>query len=751
MLSGFLKLFMPKSAQEAADVTPDGKLERARERLRQGQPGMAQALCEEILQAHPDHVDTLNLLGGMAARQRDFTGAIRYFDRAIALAPRSAPAYSNKGLALKELGEREAALASFRLATELNAGDAVAHYGTGCIHMELGRLDDALAAFDSAIHANSSFTEAYANRGLILQHLHRFDEAIADYDQAIARSPGQAPPHLHRGNALKELRRLDEALASYARAIDIAPDYAEALSNRGVVLYELGRIDEALDSYGRAIAAKPTYADAHFNRASLLRMAKEYEAAVAEYEIVEKLAPDIKFLSGALLETKMQLCDWSNFDEAITRLAEGIERGEPRIHPWAFLTLLDSPHLQKKAAEIWVREMCPIDDFLGPLPPRASPEKIRVGYFSGDFREHPTSRLIAELIETHDRNRFEITAFSFGIDTSDASRKRLERAFDRFIDVQSRSDVEIAALARSLNIDIAIDLCGYIHGSRPRIFALRAAPVQVNYLGYPGTMGAHYIDYVIADRALIPPGTECQFVEKVIYLPDSYQVNDTKRTISDVTASREEYGLPAQGFVFCCFNNNYKIQAGTFLLWMRILDQVKDSVLWLLQDSESAADSLRQSARAAGISPERLIFGKRMAPPEHLARHRQADLFLDTLSCNAHTTASDALWMGLPVLTCPGDAFASRVAASLLTAIDMPELIAPTPDRYVELAVELGTNPQRLALLKTKLADHRLTRPLFDVRRYAGNLESAFTAIHDRHRAGLQPDHIYVDSRPARS
>lgn len=744
MLPGFLKFFMPKTAAKTAVADLSTKFEQARTLLQQGRTTPAQALCLEILDAQPEHVDTLIILGILAARQKDYKRAIQFFDRAIGFQPDGSAAYCNKGLALRELGDPNAALLEFRRALALNTKDAVAYYGIGSINAEYGEAEEALAAFEKAIAANAGFMEAYESRGSILEHLHRFEAAVANFDQAISRNPSHAPSYLYRGNALKGLHRLEESLASYDRAIEINPDYAEALSNRGVVLYDLGRIETALDSYDRAIAIKPGYVEAYFNRGSLLRIAKKYEAAIADFDIVTKLSPDIKFLTGARLEAKMQACDWSDFDTSAAQLATGIERGESRSHPFVFLTVSDSARLQRKAAEIWVREMCPADATLGPLLEWPRREKIRLGYFSGDYREHPTSRLLAELIETHDRSRFEVVAFSFGEDTRDDARKRLELAFDRFVDVHSWSNADIASLARSMQVDIAIDLCGYIHGSRPQIFAMRAAPLQVNYLGYPGTMGAPYMDYVIADRVLVPPGSDCHFVEKLICLPDSYQVNDTKRSVSEVAPTRDELGLPQQGLVFCCFNNNYKILPGTFGLWMQILKRVPNSVLWLLQDNVSAANALRERALAAGVTPGRLVFAKRLAPADHLARHRRADLFLDTLPYNAHTTASDALWTNLPVLTCPGDSFASRVAASLLTALEMTELIASSREHYVQLAVELGTNPSRLSEIRKKLECHRLTRPLFDSRRYAANLEMAFTTINERYRAGLPPDHVHV-------
>ena len=351
---------------------------------------------------------------------------------------------------------------------------------------------------------------------------------------------------------------------------------------------------------------------------------------------------------------------------------------------------------------------------------------------------------MAELFERHDRSVCELIAFSFGPDTNDEMRKRLVAAFDKFINVRTHSDKDVALLSRSLGIDIAVDLKGYTRQSRPGIFSFRAAPLQVNYLGYPGTMGAEFIDYLIADATLIPEANQQHYSEKIAYLPNSYQVNDAKRPISDKAFTRKELGLPQTGFVFCCFNNNYKITPGTLDGWMRILKQVEGSVLWLLEDNPKAASNLIKEAAHRGVGAERLIFAPRMPLAEHLARHRLADLFIDTLPCNAHTTASDALWAGLPVLTCVGEAFASRVAASLLNGVQLPELITSTQSAYEARAIELATNPESLRHVKQELANHRLTTPLFDTQLFARHLEAAYTAMYERYQADLPPAHIFV-------
>ena len=442
------------------------------------------------------------------------------------------------------------------------------------------------------------------------------------------------------------------------------------------------------------------------------------------------------------LDVKMHLCDWSDAAAEFAQLEEKIKRNEKATSPLPVLALTVPYLCNDCAAEIWVNDKYPASFELGQIPKRGRHGRIRIGYFSADFHEHAVSLLTAELFETHDKARFELYAFSTGPDTQDEMRKRLEHAFDHFIDVRHQSDREVAAHARRLEIDIAVDLGGHTANCRTGIFALRAAPLQVSYIGYLGTTGAEYIDYLIADCILIPEDRKQHFSEKIVYLP-SYQANDSTRKISDESVTREALGLPETGFVYCCFNNNYKIRPATFDGWMRILSQVEHSVLWLLEDNATAARNLRKEAEARGVDAARLIFARRVPFRDYLARYRTADLFIDTLPYNAGATASDALWAGLPVLTCMGEAFASRVAASLLNAIDLPELVTSSQAQYQALAVELATRPERLKQVRQKLETNRLTTPLFDTKLFTRYLEAAYTQMVERYQADLPPEHIH--------
>jgi len=447
------------------------------------------------------------------------------------------------------------------------------------------------------------------------------------------------------------------------------------------------------------------------------------------------------------LYMKRFLCDWEGMERECRQLETAVVRGERVVMPFQMLAIGDSPAMQKLAAQIYARDKTPEPSIATVIPRRPRRDRIRIGYFSADYFKHVTSYLIAELFERHDRSKFEILGFSFGPDTVDEVTRRISSAMDQFLDLRSMTDREAAELSRKLEVDIAVDLNGFTTNSRPGIFAQRAAPIQISFLAYPGTMGAEYMDYLIADHTLVPQTSQRHYSEKIVYLPDSYQVNDSRRAISEQPCSRIEEGLPETAFVFCCFNNIYKISQEIFDIWMRILGRVHGSVLWLLEDNPQATENLRKRAAQRGIGPQRLVFAKRLPVEQHLARQRLADLVLDTLPYNAHTTASDALWVGLPVLTRIGETFASRVAASLLRAVGLPQLITATESEYEELAVELARNPQRLQALRLHLQQIRPTAPLFDCQTYTRHLESAYTAIVDRYHAGLPPGHIHIPRR----
>ena len=556
---------------------------------------------------------------------------------------------------------------------------------------------------------------------------------------------------LQNGIALHRRGKIAEAERVYIEMLRYEPQHFIALRLLGLITLQRNKtalryLENELTTYDRAIARKPNDANGYASRGRVLMKLERYEDALASFKVAMALKPDYEFLCSHLLHTRMRICDFSNIDTELAWITRSIMRGEKAGCPFHIMALSNSLEVLRKTAEIWIRRQRAAHAALPSIPKRPAHKRIRIGYFSADFFNHPTMHLMAELIEKHDRSRFELFAFSFGGEHNDELRRRAMASFENFIDVTNKSNKDVALLSRNLEIDIAVDLMGLHFGARTGIFALRAAPIQINYLCYPGTMGAEYIDYIIADPIVIPEESKQHYCEKIVYLPNSYQVNDTKRSISDKAPTREELRLPPTGFVFCCFNRNFKITPHVFSGWMRILKQVEGSVLWLLEDNAQAASNLRMEASTRGVDAARLIFAKHIPTDEHIARYRFAHLFVDTSPCNAHTTASEALWAGLPVLTQIGATFAGRVAASLLKAIGLPELITESQSDYEARAIALAVSPEELSTIKNKLARNRLTTALFDTERYTRHLEAAYQVMYERYHAELPPDHIYIQA-----
>jgi predicted O-linked N-acetylglucosamine transferase (SPINDLY family) len=725
----------------------------------------AVASFDAAIERNPDHPHAHFSRGNALLEMHAYAQAVGAFDRALTLDPRNTAALHNRGLALLHLKQHGAALTDLDRALELAPEYASAHLNRGNALVGIENYAAAIMSFDRALALDPGCVDAYNNRAIACTALGEHEAAVDFLSRAIELRPDNADAFFNRGNALLALRRYGAAIADYDAALGLRTGWADALLNRGNALYETLSYEAAVRSYDAALEQAPESARAYENRGIALRALGRYAEAISSFERAIALragsgAPAGP-ASGMRLHLKLQLCDWRGFDEDLGHIIAAVERREFATTPMCMLALSGSARLQRLAAECWVRAQgfarnaparLDLDSPpLGSQQPlgldaasRPNPAKIRLGYFSADFREHAVARLIAEAIEHHDRSRFEVMAFSFGPEAEDDMRRRLVHAFDRFIDVRSSSDRQIAELSRGLGVDIAVDLGGFTEMSRPRIFALRAAPIQLSYLGYLGTLGAGYMDYLIADSTIIPAASREFYAEKIIYLP-SYQANDSKRPVAERTFSRVELGLPAKGFVFCCFNANYKMNPALFASWMRILEAVEGSVLFLYAGGATAEANLIKEAIQQGIDPGRLVFGGALPAPDYRARFRTADLFLDTSPYNAGTTASDALWSGLPVLTCPGESFASRVAASLLRALELPELIATDRADYERRAIDLASNPARLAGLNRELRSKLRFAPLFDTARFTRTLESAYIAVRSRHAAGLPPDHIHID------
>lgn len=705
----------------------------------------ARKLYETILADDQTNVPALHYSGILEAQQQNPVKALRLLDRALSIVPNAADILADKGKVLADLGQHHDALPCFQQAVAINPQHWMALQNQGASLLSLQRPAEALSAFDRLLAVMRDYPPAFNNRALALRDLNRYEEAIASYKQAIALNPQDVEVWTNLGDSLFKIKNFDEAFAAYDKALAIKPDLAQAWLGRGTIFSELKRYGEAVEAFDKAIAFKPDLAEAWFGRGAVLSDHKRYDEALADYDKVLSLKPGLMSAEGARLHVKMHICDWSNHDAECVRLVSSVRNNKAITAPFVFLGVSTSAEDQLQCAKSWVAEK---------FPPASNPiwrgerydhEKIRIAYVSADFYEHPVSFLMAGMFERHDKARFEVTAISLGADDSSEMRQRLEKSFDRFVDAQSLSERQIADLVKSLEIDILIDLMGSTGIPRTGVFAQRAAPIQVNYLGYAGTMGAGYFDYILADRTIIPEDQRSSYSEKTVYLPDSFMVNDSRRKISGHVPSRAECGLPDTGFVFCSFNQSYKLTPAVFDIWMRLLRQVDGSVLWLSKTNETAVRNLRQEAQKRGVDPDRLVFAQRVRLNEdHLARHQCADLFLDTLPFNAHSTGSDALWAGLPVLTHIGDTFAGRVAASLLEAAGLPELITRTAEEYEKTALELATDPAGLALIRDKLAQNRLSTSLFDTDLFTRHIESAYDAMHKRHQSGQTPDHIHV-------
>ncbi len=584
----------------------------------------------------------------------------------------------------------------------------LAHYNKARALLRLNRVEDAAESARSAIALAPQFAEAYATLGLVLLRLRSLIEARKSLLTATSLQPRAIEPWCTLSGVLIESRDLEGALRAARQALAIDANAVPALLNCAAALDELGRADEGIPYLERAVALNPRQ----------------------------------DLLLGGLGFIKRKACDWRGLQENVAATVEAIEEGRLVCQPFPLLSFDVGPDTQLRLARIFTSALGPKDP-LKVIPARRR-NKIRIGYFSADFFRHATAYLMAELFERHDKSRFEIHAFSIQPSPEDDMRERLKRSFDSLTDIATLSDADAVRVAREAEIDIAVDLKGLTLGARPMLFAHRVAPIQVNYLGYPGTMGASFMDYIVADPVIIPPEARQFYDEKVVTLPDCYQVNDSTRSPSAQRFTRAELGLPENGLVLCCFNQSYKLAPSSFDIWMRVVKANPSSVFWLFDPGEKAKANLRREAEARGVAAERLVFARLVSLPEHLARHEHADLCLDTFSYNAHTTASDALWCGVPFVTLQGDTFASRVCSSLLHAVGLPELVTRSREQYEMLAMELAANVERRAALRAKLLQGCATAPLFDSARFASHLEAAFVMMHERALAGLAPDHIDV-------
>ena len=753
---------------------------------KQGRLEQAKQIYEEILKSNPSHFDALHFLGLIALQEKHYQDAADLLSRAIQINPKSAAACYNQGIILFELKQFEAALQSYDKAISLKPDYAEAYSNRGNALKELQQFEAALHSYDKAISFKPDYAQAYSNRGTVLMKLKRYEAELESYDKAIALKPDYSEFYFNRGNALKELKQFEAALESYAKAVELNPGYVEAYSNRGNVFKELRQFEAALESFDKAISLKPDYPDLYLNRGAALVLFKRadiatdsflsaislkpdfadaynnlghayselrrYEAAISSYEQAFCLEPDFDYLLGMLIYIRMNLCDWGAFDKSLAQVLEKVQSSAKVIDPFAVLALTNSLRIVRKASEVFSADKHPTAARPMWSGQKYEHSKIRIAYVSHDFRNHPAALNNIGIWDRHDRDKFELIAISYGpVYPEDGTpegqmRTRLVKAFDRFLDVGDKSDEQIARLMQELEVDIAIDITGTMQGSRQGILAHKPAPVQVNLYGY--TSGAPYIDYIMADRVTIPAEHEVGYTEKVMCLPDSWLANDTTRQVSARQFTRGELGLPEVGVVYCSFNNAYKFNPQMFDVWMGILLQVPGSVLWLQGGGqEKVKENLSKEASARGVDPTRLVFAHKIdSMADHLARHRAADVFLDTLPFNAQTTAVDALWAGLPVLTCLGESSFGRVAGSVLMGLGLTELVTKDWQEYEAQAVRIGLESGYAKSLKEKLERNRVDAPLFDMARLTRHMESAYEQMHHRVQQGLGPQAFRVEA-----
>ena len=697
---------------------------------------------QKAISVNPNYHEAYYCLGISLHKLEKFEDAAKSYKQAIFIKPDYPEALNNLGIVLLDLEHFDEALKSYKDALMLKPDFVDAHFNHGNLCRLLGKMDLAKNSYLNALDINPEYVAAINNLGNLYNEIGQLNDSVDYFNKAILIKYDYADVHNNLGNVLVELGELDDACKSYKRAIDIDSNYAEAHNNLGIVNYKLGKLDEAAAMYNKALVLNSSYADSYANLAIVMKDLKQFDNAISNYEKAINLDSKLDYIQGDLLHTKMHICSWDNWHKDIKELMININSDKKTANPFSVLALTDDPNIQKKTSEIYISHLYPKSRLHKKIKLYPRHKKIRLGYFSADFRDHPVSDLTVELYERHNRDKFEIFAFSFGVDTKDKMNIRVKSGVDYFHDVHKMSYEEVVKLSRSFEIDIAIDLGGFTSDSRTEVFAMSVAPIQISYIGYLGTMGSSYYNYLVADSTIIPKKNQKFYSEKIIYLP-CFQVNDSKQEVPSTFFTRRDIGLPEKGFVFCCFNNTFKITPSTFDSWSRILAKVHDSVLLIYADNKLAERNLTNEIVKRGVNPSRLIFGERLPKSEYLARYGVADLFLDTHPYNAGTTASDALRMGLPVLTYTGESFPSRMASSLLNAVNLPELIATSQEHYEDIAIELALNPSKLKIIKDKLISNLSISELYNTLLFTQNIESAYTQVYERYQNELEPDHIY--------
>jgi len=716
------------------------------QQIQSGRLQDAEQNLQKVIKLEPKNADAFSFLSIVFAYRMDYEAALIFIEKSILFDPKNSHSYNNKGNILKELGRLNEAFQSYKKSIHILSSNPEPYNNLGNLQQDLGQYHESLSSYETAIKLNPNYVEAYSNKGNALEKIGRYDESIKMYQLALNLKPDYIDAWLNMGMVLNKLKKFNEALGCCDTAISLNSNYPLAWTKKGIILNENGYHLEALQFHDKAVSIDPNRAESWADRASCLIDLKRYEEAINSYQKAQQNGKGFDFLYGDLIYAKLHIAFWDGLNSEIDEVSKGILADKKVINPFKLFSISDSLDLANQSAKIWVQTKYPEKNNFSSLKKQRH-SRVRIGYFSADFRSHPVSLLTAELFKLHDRESFEIYAFScMDAESNDEMRVKLKNRFDHFVEIQGLADLDAVELVRKYEIDIAVDLGGHTQFAPTGIMSYRVAPIQVNYLGFPGTMGAKYMDYIIADKILIPEQYQKSYQEKIVYLPDSYMVDDSERMPSQKIFTRSDFGLPANDFIFCCFNNGYKFNKKIIESWSRILLAAKDSVLWLSKNNDSFNRNIVSEFEKLGIPECRLIFASRVdSMADHLSRYSLADLFLDTSPFNAHSTAVDALKGGVPLITCPGENFASRVAASLLNALSLPECITSSLEEYENLAIELALDSEKLINLKKKLCKNVETEALFNTERFTKNIEKAYREMYRRYLDDRPLDHIYVN------
>ena len=607
------------------------------------------------------------------------------------------------------------------------------NYLIGVIYLQSKNFELAVNFFEKTINLDKNNLGAYNNLGASLQQLRRFEQAVKVYEKVLSFKPDFTDALNNLATCFANLKKYDQAISYFEKILKINKNNSVVYNNLGNIYKELKQHKKSIENYNKALEINPNYHLTYLNLGDTLIELKDYNGALINYKNLIKLSPKHHFIEGKILHTKMQICNWENYENDLKNLFQSLEKHEKIIDPFSIISITEKVDHQKRASEIFSNYKFP-KQLENKINSDKNNLKTRLGYFSPDFCDHPVLHLIFDVFKNHNKNKFEIFAFSFGPRKKDEMTEQVKKYFNEFIDINDKSDEEVAMLSRKMGIDIAIDLCGFTNFNRAGIFSHRAAPLQVNFLGYPSTMGSTFIDYLIADRIVIPENQKLNYSENIAYLPNCYQPNMAVKNISKTKITRNEEGLPADAFVFCNFNSNYKITPEIFKVWMNILKNVSNSVLWLLETNNESSKNIIKEAKKNNINENRIIFAKHLPNKDHLKRIELADIFLDTFPYSAHTTASDFVRVGIPLITLKGESFASRVAASILNQVNLNELVTKNKNEYQKLAISIGTNNEKLKNLKEKLKGSTSDSNLFNSVLYTKHLEDLFINLSKKNK-----------------